>query len=247
MPAQHVKPALSADSFNCPRCKALAAQPTIEIFSLTDEEGELVISDGQPSDEWSTDPDTVAAFQWRVTKCYACKKHSLWIGDSLAYPPARAGVEAAVDEPNEDLPPNVLELYEEAAAVLPYSKRAAAALCRAALERLVKHLTPEAPPTLKLQGRLDTLRTRVSSSTLKALSIVRHTGNTALHGEKDGDQSAVIYLDENDETIASVFFVAINTLADELITKPRVLDELYQTLPEGVRKSVDADSGQPQS
>lgn len=43
--------------------------------------------------------------------------------------------------------------------MLPYGKRAAAALCQAALERLVKHVDPEAPKRrlderlVRLEGR----------------------------------------------------------------------------------------------
>jgi hypothetical protein len=164
---------------------------------------------------------------------------SLWIHDRLVYPDVNNAGIPEVDEPNGDLPAAVLELYIEAAAVLPHSKRAAAALCRTALERLAKHLTSDLPADRRLDGRLVHLGKSISTSTLKALNIVRYTGNTALHGQKDGDQSAVIYLDEDDSTIATVFFAAINALADELITRPRVVQELYEQMPDGMRTAFD--------
>lgn len=209
---------------------------------MKNEQGGLVAVDDRPkSGPW---PELEEEdFSWYATKCFSCKKHCLWIGDRLAFPAPALGSDMEVAEPSDDLPEDVLELYVEAAAVLPHSKRAAAALCRAALERLVRRLTAELPPNVKLHGRLRAMQDKLSSSTIKALTIVRHAGNTALHGSEDDDKSAVIYLDENDETIAAVFFVAINTLADELITKPREVDSLFQTLPEGVRQSVAADAG----
>lgn len=202
--------------------------------------GSVSVNDGKEPDPWQHfgEDDT----NWYATKCFSCKKHSLWIGETLVFPARRPGGDMDVAEPNVDLPNDVLELYREAAAVLPHSKRAAAALCRAALERLVRHLTQNMPQKVNLHGRLIALRETVSTSTIRALAIVKHTGNTALHGQDDDDRSAVIYLDEDDETIAGVFFTAINALADELITKPREVDNLFQTLPEGVRRSVEAEA-----
>jgi hypothetical protein len=108
------------------------------------------------------------------------------------------------------------------------------------MEQLAKELTPELPQGVKLDGRLVALSKTVSTATLQALNIVRHVGNTALHGEKDGDESAVMYLDEDDSSIAEVFFLAINALADEKITQPRRIQELYETLPETMRHSFEA-------
>lgn len=239
MPSRYVPPAVSASSFNCPRCNALAAQTTTVLYTVDSENGtESGVSDGQVLNPWA---GQMVDQRWQITTCYACHKSSLWVGSDLRFPDLSPSEKASeVADPNQDLPAEVLELYREAAAVLPHSKRAAAALCRAALERLTKHLTQDLPATVKLDGRLVALAKSVSSPTLQALNIVRHTGNTALHGEKDGDASAVIYLDENDATISDVFFVAINALADELITKPRFMDELYRRLPDGVRESFEA-------
>lgn len=177
---------------------------------------------------------------WSRSLCFSRKKSALWIGRRMVFPDPASDVQSKAPKRSEDLPPVVAALYDEAAAVLPHSRRAAAALCRAAMEQLARQLTPELPPTVKLDGRLVALSKTVSSATLQALNIVRHVGNTALHGEKDGDQSAVMYLDEDDSSIAEVFFLAINTLADERITQPRRIQEMYETLPENVRQSFEA-------
>jgi hypothetical protein len=158
----------------------------------------------------------------------------------LAFPDPASKGNSNVPERSADLPPNVASLYDEAAAVLPHSRRAAAARCRAALEQLARQLTSDLPQTVKLDGRLVALSRIVSEATLQALNIVRHVGNTALHGEKDGDESAVMYLDEDDSSIAEVFFLALNALAEEKIAQPRRIQEMYETLPENVRKSFEA-------
>lgn len=243
MSSRVVTPKFQASSFTCPRCHALASQEWLDIYKFgNDSDTPFQISDGKGM-KWRSEPGKGAftvSYSWSASKCYSCEKHSLWINDDLAFPSEMDVEEVDVVAPSEDLPDHVVELYKEAVAVLPHSKRAAAALCRASLERLAKHLTPDLPPDLKLDGRLVHLGKSVSSTTLRALNIVRHTGNTALHGEKDGDQSAVIYLDEDDSTIATVFFMAINALADELITKPKLMDDLYGQLPDGVRSSFEA-------
>lgn len=176
---------------------------------------------------------------WDLARCYACKKYALWVDKALVFPDPDKLSAAAHHLPSDDMPTDTRTLFQEAVAVLPHSKRAAAALCRAAMERLVKSVDPEAPKKAKLDERLIRLEERISSSTIDILHVLRHVGNTALHGGQDGDESATIYMEEDDETIAETFFVAINVLVDELITKPKRNAALYGSLPEGVRKSYE--------
>lgn len=236
MPTNNSFPIHGEGSFNCPRCGALAGQEFGELYAET-EHGQMGVSDRTfvPEDvPWA--PDTT----WSRSFCFACKESSLWIGPQLVFPDPSSATERKVPERSEDLPASAAKLYDEAVAVLPHSRRAAAALCRAAMEQLAKHLTPELPSGVKLDGRLVALSKTVSTATLQALNIVRHVGNTALHGEKDGDESAVMYLNEDDSAIAEVFFLAINALADEKITQPRRIQNLYETLPETIRNSFEA-------
>lgn len=180
---------------------------------------------------------------WDASRCFACNHYCLWIEGALSFPEEDAVRALKLHAPNEDMPQDARELFMEAVAVLPHSKRAAAALCRAALERLVKHVDNEAPKKARLDERLVRLEGQVSSPTIDLMNVLRHVGNTALHGEQDGDGSAIIYIDEDDETIAETFFLVINTIVDELITKPRRSAELYNTLPESVRKAYEAKAG----
>lgn len=180
---------------------------------------------------------------WSASLCFSCKDHSFWLGTSLAYPDPQTAPATGEHTPHEDMPEDAAELFREAVAVLPYSRRAAAALCRASMERLVKFLDPDCPKRISLDGRLVRLEGSVSSVTIDLLNVLRHVGNTALHGEQDDDVSATIYVDENDGTIAEAFFLAINTLVDELITRPRRSAELYGNLPESVRAAYEAKAG----
>ncbi|MFQ4150307.1 DUF4145 domain-containing protein [Arthrobacter sp. LAPM80] len=186
------------------------------------------------------EPDTPL---WTVSVCFACKQTSLWIGKQLSFPVLKEPGEMfpnANHSPLDQMPVDAAELFSEAVAVLPHSKRASAALCRASLERLLKHLDPECPTKARLDDRIVRMETRVSTSTIEILNVLRHVGNTALHGEQDGDQSAVIYLEDTDGVIAETFFMAINLLVDELVIKPARSAELYNALPPGVRESYEA-------
>jgi hypothetical protein len=196
----------------------------------------LVIDDEENWTGWDVNPQaTNAARTWSATQCAGCHQYSLWIGTRLVYPASTA----AVDPPNPDLPDSSRELYREAAAVLPHSRRAAAALCRASLEAFVKEQTSDMAPSARLDDRLNELSKQVPSWLADLLDSIRHVGNVSLHGARDDDQSVVMYLDEADSEVPTLFFGAINFLADELVTKRRRAKELKEALPEGVRETIE--------
>lgn len=65
----------------------------------------------------------------------------------------------------------------------------------------------------------------------KALDIVRVIGNEAVHpGQID--------LRDDTET-ASKLFNVINLIVDTMITQPRSIDELFQSLPESNRNEIE--------
>ncbi|MDM7991360.1 DUF4145 domain-containing protein [Arthrobacter sp. zg-Y877] len=240
MASVHRSPIFNSPSFNCPRCGALADQEWLALFGRDSEQGGSFVELGD--DEvisWKT--GRLIRPTWTASRCYSCKDHSIWLGSELVYP-SRELIEPE-SAPHEDMPADAAALFREAVAVLPFSRRAAAALCRASMERLVKALDPECAERTRLDERLIRLEGRVSSSTMQLLNVLRHVGNTALHGERDDDGTATIYVDEDDETIAETFFLAINTLVDELVTRPRRSQELYKALPSNVREAYERKAG----
>lgn len=239
-------PAFDKKRFNCPRCGAFAAHDWRPLHFLSDNNSIELLSDhGDPEgfyeNNFSDHP--YSGWPWVASYCFGCEDHTLWINEAMAFPvPGQVDI-GDVPEPNPDMPAGVIELYREAAAVLPHSKRAAAALCRAALEELAKFLTPELDPKIKLDGRLVNLSGRMAQETTLALQVIRHVGNTALHGQRDGDESVVIYLDGSDNEIAGMFFIAINDLATELISRPARIKAAYAKLPQTVREDFERKSG----
>lgn len=234
------KPSFNLASFNCPRCGALAGQEWLDLFGR-DLEGSGSFAELGDDEIMSWQTGQMIRPAWTASRCYSCKDHSIWLGEELVFPSRESNEPESV--PHEDMPADAATLFREAVAVLPFSRRAAAALCRASMERLVKALDPGCPERTRLDERLVRLEGRVSSSTMQLLNVLRHVGNTALHGERDTDGTATIYVNEDDETIAETFFLAINTLVDELVTRPRRSEALYRALPSSVREAYERKAG----
>lgn len=216
--------------FNCARCGAFAGQEwrALSYVSGYAEYGQVIhetIKDGDQGNDWH------ASF------CASCEGHCLWIDGVLAYPSNRPGL--SVPLPVDEMPDDVKDLYLEASAVLPYSRRAAAALCRASLERLAKQLTPDEKPGTALDVRLIILSDRTTAALAKGVQVIRHAGNTALHGARDDDASVVIYMDGDETELIELFFVTINELVDELIARPARIEAAYSLLPDEKRKALE--------
>lgn len=241
MPQIYLDPQHHLLRFVCPRCGAFAAQEWRELLheretNYGNAEFDEVRDVGD--EVWTEEHDDEEALGklWEASLCSGCNEHSLWIEGKLAFPTIRT--DASVPDPSADMPDDARELYLEAAAVLPHSRRAAAALCRASLERLARHLTPELKGK-NLDGRLLALSKRTTGSTTRALLFIRHVGNTALHGAKDGDESAVIYLDAPEDDVVGMLFVTIVELVNELITRPRIIERSFELVPVQVREDFE--------
>ena len=127
------------------------------------------------------------------------------------------------------MPADVQADYREAAAIADRSPRGAGALLRLALQKLMPHLGGNGKNLDQDIGKLvaDGLDLRVQ----QALDALRVIGNNAVHpGEID--------LTEDPEKVATLFGL-LNYIVEERITRPRQLEELYQSLPEGALKAIE--------
>lgn len=172
---------------------------------------------------------------WRRGQCDICSRYVVWRDAEVIHPRA-----TSAPVPHALMPPDVHELYVEAAQVLPLSARAGAALLRAALERLIRHLdADDAMARDRLDERIARLKQRVSEPLGQLLDVVRYLGNEALHGTADSGELVYIYLNEDTSEIADLLFDAINDLVDELIARPSTVAGVWSRLPEGVRRSIE--------
>ncbi|MCA8917272.1 MAG: hypothetical protein KDB90_17910, partial [Planctomycetes bacterium] len=70
----------------------------------------------------------------------------------------------------------------------------------------------------------------------QALDLLRVVGNNAVH-------PGIIDFDDNEE-VALKMFQALNLIADEMITKPKEIDELYQSvMPEQAKVHIQNRDG----
>lgn len=212
-------PQWGSDGFDCPRCTRWAHQEWLPIE--THESWKALVGKVQHT-----------RCAWHQSICARCRQPSIWHRDQLVYPPHRLGA-----PPHVDLPDGVRELYEEAAAVASVSRRAGAALARATVERLIKHLDPGAPRGAKLEQRIERLRPpRVSAPLWQMLTVVRVAGNQAMHVEDAPGELVVLALDDEDgPAMVEWLLETVNNLVDELISRPKIAQELFDKLPDGVQ------------
>jgi hypothetical protein len=229
-------PEYLAKRFVCPRCKAFAGQDW-HILNAQSGHGFQPIKDRilvGTSREFAQLKG--GGLDWHASQCASCEQLAIWLNHDMVYP--QDMIDTGVPDPAVEMPADAKELYQEAAATLAVSRRAAAALCRAALEKLAIELTPSANPKARLDDRLALLSLDVSQPVWEVLQAVRHVGNTALHGQDDTDESIRLYLDDTDPELPRMFFEAMNMLVDERIVRPSRAAALFAKLPQGVQEVI---------
>lgn len=133
-----------------------------------------------------------------------------------------------VEPPNPDLPEEIKSDYNEASIVFNLSPRSAAALLRLAIQKLCKAL---GEPGKDINTDIKNLVIKgLPHKVQEALDSVRVIGNEAVHpGE--------LNLNDNKD-IASKLFKLINFIATKMITEPKEIDELYNSLPKGKLEGI---------
>lgn len=159
-----------------------------------------------------------------LSQCFACDELSVWVGARVLFPPSRQGPAA-----NPDLPTGVADDYEEASRILNLSPRGAAALLRLAIQKLCAHLgekgknIDEDIASLVKQG--------LSPMVQKSLDAVRVIGNEAVH-------PGTLDLKDDIDT-AQKLFRLVNIIAEQMISHPKHVEEIYGKLPEAKRKAIE--------
>lgn len=206
-----VSPRFRSEAFTCPRCDTLATQ----------QHGQILVNNNI---------DSLATF---ASLCSACVKFCIWERRQqpdadfiyvLVYPGA-----SPAPLPNEDLPDDAKAIYDEASAILNRSPKGAAALLRLAIQLLCKHL---GQPGKSLNDDIAALvKEGLTPLIQQAMDTVRITGNESVHpGE--------IKLDD-DRELALALFDFVNLIAEDRITTPKRVQEMYDRLPEGKRAQVE--------
>jgi len=158
-----------------------------------------------------------------VAYCDHCSKYSIWYNEKMVYP-----FKSNAPLPNPDLPNDIKRDYEEARSIVTLSPRGASALLRLAIQKLCKHLGEKGENINNDIANL--MKSGLSPKIQKSLDIVRVIGNEAVHpGQID--------LNDNNK-IAMSLFNLVNIIANEMITQPKEVDNLYDALPKSKREAI---------
>jgi hypothetical protein len=260
MPKQSNAPQLTETAFDCPHCGAYTTQHWYELGAsrINDENGNKTPRRVDPDviDRIDSDPnidadnkrELVAFFtdilagvvflerlktseytpnkvhNVHISKCYNCSKIAIWVSDRLLYPSQKFGV-----EPNEDLPPEILRDFDEARAIVDLSPRGAAALLRLTIQKLCKHLGENGKNIDRDIASL--VEKGLPPKVQKSLDVVRVIGNEAVH-------PGTIDL-KDDREAAGHLFGLVNIIAEQMITAPKHVDAMFESLPEVKRKAIE--------
>jgi hypothetical protein len=210
MGIDYVQPVYGLDAFNCPHseCGAFAHQEWY--YSVT---AMARATGGNQS--------RVKGFS--VSICARCEKVALWEESQMIYPRVYTTPPAS-----EDMPLEVKKHYDEARAIFSQSPRGAAAILRLAIQKLTIELGEEGDNLNKAIGNL--VKKGLSERIQKSLDIVRVIGNNAVHPGQ-------IVIEDNIGVAMSLFKIT-NLIVEDIITKSKDIDELYNNLPAEVKDQI---------
>lgn len=155
--------------------------------------------------------------------CEHCTEDSFWYKERMIVPS-----EAPVPPPHIDLPVICLLDYNEARDIVARSPKAAAALLRLCLQKLMIELKEKGENINDDIGSL--VKKGLPVEIQQALDFCRVVGNNAVHpGE--------IELTDNPE-ISHSLFEMLNFIVDDRIARPKKVANLYSILPQGAIKAV---------
>jgi hypothetical protein len=205
MKDKYYPPRFNGDDFHCPLCGVYSHQYWSQAYY-------------QDSPGFGKIPDT------EISVCSHCHRISVWHLEKLIYPNI-----GGVSLPNLDLPPEIMEDYNEARDIINKSPRGASALLRLAIQKLCIQL---GQPGDNLNSDIAVLvKNGLPVRIQQALDYVRVIGNNSVHpGQID--------LKDNLE-IAQKLFDLINIIADVMITQPKEIESLYDTLPDNQKTAIN--------
>lgn len=160
-----------------------------------------------------------------IAKCHSCNNFSVWIDKNIVYPK-----NISIESPNTDMDKDIQELYNEAATIFLDSPKGATAILRLALQKLLVQIGKDGK---NINNNIKELVAEgLDPKIQQALDFLRVIGNNAVHpGQID--------LDDNKD-IALTLFKILNLIADDLITKPKNMEKLYNDiLPENIKRHIE--------
>jgi hypothetical protein len=210
MKDKYYPPCFKGDGFSCPHCGVWAHQLWYDGL-------------GWRAGATYSINESKENKRLEISICEKCQGYALWVDEKMVYP-----LFSVAPLPSEDMPKDVKDDFLEARNIVNSSPRAAAALLRLAIQKLMPHLG-------KTNGKIDDdiadlVKDGMSAVIQKALDTVRVIGNNAVHpGEID--------LKDDVETAVALFGL-VNMIVDAMITQPKEVEQLFGKLPRGAKEAI---------
>jgi len=209
---EETNPEFRKEVFSCPYCHITATHIWHDIYKEVHS-----YRSGAPI------KTTVNIPELFISICTHCKKQTLWYNKEIIYP-----FTPQAPLPHKDMPSDVKEDYLEAREIVDKSPRAAAALLRLALEKLLPQIGATGND---INDKIASLvRKGLDEHTQQSLDIVRVIGNQAVHpGQIDL---------KDDLKTALLLFEIINLIIENKISHPKKINTFYQNLPDKLRQQI---------
>ena len=159
-----------------------------------------------------------------LSECTFCNGQTVWHDSTLIYP-----IVHTAPMPHIDMPEDVKAEYLEARSIVTNSPKGATALLRLAVQKLCVHLGEPGRDINRDIGSL--VQKGLAPTVQKAFDAMRIVGNEAVHPGQ-------INFNDTPE-IANAMFGLLNFIVEDRITRPREIDQLYNSVPEDKRKWVE--------
>jgi len=132
-------PEFGKQVFECPHCHVTTTERWLKIYK----------EDKNRIDEHLTSINNTQLSDFGISECDLCHKQTIWFNKKIIEP-----IISPAPMAHKDMPNNVLVNFNEARDIVEKSPRAAAALLRLALEKLLPQLGAEGDDINKMIGNL---------------------------------------------------------------------------------------------
>jgi hypothetical protein len=218
-------PQYKAKSFRCPFCGVVAEQQWWNSFTIQQKDDASVNAFAGSIRAVYRDLEKSDIGKYEFSTCHNCRQVTVWNGKDIVYP-HNSGVELH----HPDMPEDVTSLYEEARSIVNLSPRASACLLRIALDTLMPHFGEKTGCINKSIGNL-VANKGLSIKVQQSLDLLRVIGDNAAHITE-------MKIEDNRETALSLFSV-LNEIVEEMITEPKRIDDMFNTLPAKAIKNIE--------